>query len=170
MTATIENVWTALERSGLLGADQLGAVRSELPPTDDPRRLALELIRRDLLTRWQAQHLLSPDQRLVLGKYRLLDQIVAGAMGTVYKAQKPGGRVFALKLINPDKLNTPSVVERFLREIRAVAVLDHPNIIQAFDAESTGDTHFLVMEYVQGRTLADWIAQYESLPIDWSCE
>jgi hypothetical protein len=67
-------------------------------------------------------------------------------------------RPVALKVIRPALLANPGAVERFGRETRAVARLRHDNIVAAYDADSAGGTHFLVMEYVDGPTLAELAA------------
>src|SRR5205807_7253241 len=59
--------------------------------------------------------------------------------------------------------------ERFRREVRAAARLQHPNIVTAFDAEQAGDVHFLVMEYVEGTTLAQVVGRRGPLPVAEAC-
>ena len=60
-------------------------------------------------------------------------------------------------------------MERFHRETKAAARLDHPNIVRAYDAEQAGDTHFLAMEYVEGTSLADYIKRKGPLPVLHAC-
>ena len=75
-------------------------------------------------------------------------------MGAVYLAEHGVmQRLVALKVINREYTANPAAVERFRREIRAAARLHHPNIVVAYDAEQAGDTHFLVMEYIDGVSL-----------------
>ena len=79
-------------------------------------------------------------------------------MGTVWLAEHTVmNRMVAVKVIRPDLLTRPGATGRFLREVRAAAKLHHRNIVTAFDAEQAGDSCLLVMEYVDGKTLADLI-------------
>jgi serine/threonine-protein kinase len=79
-------------------------------------------------------------------------------------------RVVALKIVNPMLVKNPGAVERFRREVRATAQLVHPNIVTAYDAETVDGTHFLVMEYVDGQSLAEVLAKQHMLPINQACE
>lgn len=92
----------------------------------------------------------------VLGEYLLLEQIGVGGMGRVYRAEhRTMNRQVALKILSSEVAANPRLLEQFFLEIRAVAKLMHPNIVTAFDAGSIDDTHFLVMELVEGEVLSD---------------
>ena len=92
----------------------------------------------------------------VLGDYLLLEQIGAGGMGRVYRAEhRTMNRHVALKILSRQFANHPGLLEQFFAEIRAVAKLMHPHIVTAFDAGSSGEQHYLVMELVEGEVLAD---------------
>ena len=125
-----------------------------------PEALAEELVRRGWITPYQVERILDGrGQDLVLGPYLLLRPLAQGGMGQVYMArQRFLGRVVALKVIHQQSRD-PKSVERFLREMRAFARLSHPNIVTAYDADEVDDTLFLVMEYVEGVTLADLVAE-----------
>src|SRR5437867_315727 len=69
-----------------------------------------------------------------------------------------------------DLTDRPGVVERFRREVKAAARLAHPNIVTVHDAEQAGDTHFLVMEYVEGTTLARLVEERGPLPVAQACD
>src|SRR5262249_23837346 len=69
-------------------------------------------------------------------------------------------RLVALKVLPTDKLAEPSSLERFVREARAAAALDHPNIVRAHDIDADGDLHFLVMEYVDGSSLQEIVKKF----------
>ncbi|MEX2026696.1 MAG: protein kinase, partial [Pirellulaceae bacterium] len=104
-------------------------------------------------------------------RYRVLGLIGAGGMGAVYKAQhRLMERLVALKVISPEFLQNEAAVDRFRREFRAVARLSHPNIVTAYDAEQAGALHFLVMEFVEGLSLDQLVAQRGPLPIRQACE
>lgn len=100
-------------------------------------------------------------------RYRVLRRLGAGGMGDVFLAEHLlMGRLVALKVVRPELLRRPNAAARFHREVRAAARLAHPNIVQAFDAETVGDSHFLVMEYVEGTTLAEVVARDGPFPVD----
>ncbi|MCE9530966.1 MAG: protein kinase, partial [Planctomycetes bacterium] len=104
-------------------------------------------------------------------RYEVLALLGSGGMGTVYKARhRLMDRLVALKVINPVLVNQPGAVERFTREVKAAAQLTAPNIVHAYDAEQAGGTHFLVMEYVEGKMLADLVKEKGSLPVGQACE
>jgi serine/threonine protein kinase/Tol biopolymer transport system component len=89
-----------------------------------------------------------------LSHYRVLREIGAGGMGRVYAAEdKKLGRVVALKVLPPPLAADPERLERFRREARAVAALNHPNIVTLHSVEESGGLHFLTMELVEGQTL-----------------
>ncbi len=84
----------------------------------------------------------------------ILDLLGQGGMGFVYKArQKNLGRIVAVKLLSPSLLDDPSFEERFSREARAMAMMNHPNIIAIYDFGCREKFHYLVMEYVDGLNL-----------------
>ena len=84
----------------------------------------------------------------------ILEFIGAGGMGALYKArQKQLDRVIALKILPPESGRDPSFAERFLREARALAKLNHPNIVTVFEFGETAGLFFLIMEYVDGANL-----------------
>lgn len=102
----------------------------------------------------------SADSLSLLGEYLPLEQIGAGGMGQVFRAEhRTMNRHVALKILNSDITDRPDLLERFFSEIRAVAKLMHPNIVTAFDAGSAGDTHYLVMELVEGEVLSSRVRQ-----------
>jgi hypothetical protein len=91
-------------------------------------------------------------------------------MGTVYKAEhRRMERHVALKVMSPDLMDRPEMVERFHREVKAAALLNHPNIVTAYDADQAGDAHFLIMEFVEGASLAEKVQQEGRLPVARAC-
>jgi hypothetical protein len=104
-------------------------------------------------------------------RYRVLQLLGAGGMGSVYKAEhRLMERLVALKVINPTLINLPGAVERFHLEVKAAARLVHPNIVTAYDAEQVGDAHFLVMEFVEGWSLAKVVEKKGRLPVAHACD
>jgi tRNA A-37 threonylcarbamoyl transferase component Bud32 len=103
-------------------------------------------------------------------RYRVLRLLGQGGMGAVYLAEHlVMGRRVALKTISAQLLSNRDAVARFHREVRAAARLVHPNIVTAFDAEQAGGLHFLVMEYVDGASVADFAKRKGALAVDQAC-
>src|SRR5260370_29643869 len=99
-------------------------------------------------------------------RYQILEKLGHGGMGVVYKAQhRLMERVVALKVLNSKLLDRPASIERFRREVKGAARLSHPNIVTAYDAEQAGATHFLVMEYVPGISLARLVEEQGPMPV-----
>eukprot|EP00913_Durusdinium_trenchii_P008797 g8263.t1 len=89
------------------------------------------------------------------GRYRILDTLGKGGMGAVYLAHDTQlDRRVALKVPHFSPLSDPVVFERFAREARAAATLDHPNICSVYDVGEIEGTHYLTMAYIEGQTLA----------------
>lgn len=148
-----------VRRSGLVEEDRLTEVLSEcrerhdgkLP--EDSQRLADELVEADLLTRWHCSNFLKKKYKgFFLGNYRLLGLLGTGGMSSVYLAEHVlMQRRVAIKVLPRNRVDDSSYLARFYLEARAAARLDHPNIVRAFDVDSEGNTHYLVMEYIDGR-------------------
>src|SRR5205807_965772 len=79
-------------------------------------------------------------------------------------------RPVALKLISHSLTSNRAMVERFRREVKTAGQLKHPNIVMAYDAEQAGESHFLVMEYVEGTSLARLVADQGPLPVRQACD
>ncbi len=96
----------------------------------------------------------------VLGdRYRLEARIGAGGMAEVYRGFDPVlNRTVAIKILLPQFARDASFVERFRREAQAAARLNHPNIVGVYDTGADDGTQFIVMEFIEGRTLADFLA------------
>ncbi|MGP4113102.1 Stk1 family PASTA domain-containing Ser/Thr kinase [Streptomyces sp. 4N509B] len=103
--------------------------------------------------------------RLVDGRYRVEERIAVGGMATVYRATDLRlDRVVALKVMHPSLAEDGGFVERFIREARSVARLDHPNIVGVLDQGTDEGYVYLAMEYVAGCTLRDALRERGSLP------
>jgi tetratricopeptide (TPR) repeat protein len=105
-----------------------------------------------------AKHLARGDS---LGRYFIVDQLGEGGMGVVYKAYDPDlDRKLALKLLHPSLgAAAPEARARLLREARAMARLNHPNVITVHEVGSVADRDFVAMELVDGPTLGEWVGQ-----------
>src|ERR1019366_9560583 len=150
-------------------------------PAEGTRRRALELVNAGLLTAWQVEQVLSGRaRRLHMGRYRLLEWLGAGGMGSVYKDEhRLMKRVVALKILGdaPHRSAlelcpnaTRLAAARCRREVEAAARLSHPNIVAAFDAVRARGKLILVMEYVEGVDLGKLVAQAGPLPTALACE
>jgi tetratricopeptide (TPR) repeat protein len=93
-----------------------------------------------------------------IGRYLLVEIVGSGGMGDVYLAYDPKlDRRVALKLMN-ERAASPTMAARFAREAQAVARLSHPNVVAIYDAGEFGGRVYLAMEFVEGQTLAEWLA------------
>ncbi len=91
-----------------------------------------------------------------LGQYQILSRIAKGSVATIYKAFQPKlERYVAIKVLSPHNVDEEEFLERFSQEARAIAQLDHPNIVPVYDFDRLGDTVYLVMKYVEGGTLKE---------------
>jgi tRNA A-37 threonylcarbamoyl transferase component Bud32 len=89
-----------------------------------------------------------------IGKYRLVEKLGQGGMAQVYKAYQPDlDRYIAVKILHPHLTGDPEFEARFRREARAVAALEHPNIVRIYDFDTAEGLAFLVMECVEGTNL-----------------
>src|SRR5512142_2717803 len=89
-----------------------------------------------------------------VGPYRIIEQLGQGGMATVYKAYHAAlDRYVAIKALHPLFKQDPNFLARFEREARIIARLDHPNIIPIHDFAEHEDTPYLVIRYVEGKTL-----------------
>jgi hypothetical protein len=103
-------------------------------------------------------------------RYRVVRLIGQGGMGAVYEAEhRVMRRPVGLKVVNRAYTAQPATVERFRREVRAAARLSHPNIVTTYDAEDAGGSLFLVMEYVEGVSLARLVKERGPLPVAEAC-
>src|SRR6187200_2844161 len=90
------------------------------------------------------------------GRYEIHRKIARGGMAEVYLARDRSlDRPVAVKVLFPEYATDPSFVERFRREAQAAANLTHPNIVGVYDWGAQAGTYFIVMEYVDGQSLAE---------------
>jgi serine/threonine-protein kinase len=98
-----------------------------------------------------------PGERYI-GKYRVKGELGRGGMGAVYLAEQPGlGREVAIKELL--QAADPVAMRRFLQEAQVMARTSHPNLVQVHDMELMGNVNYLVLEFVRGRSLRDWMNQ-----------
>jgi serine/threonine protein kinase len=162
--ATIDEFLDLVAQSELVDAKSLATYRGS-PEFDKPAQLAQALARDGLLTRFQAEQiLLGTFRRFLIGRYKILDQLGSGGMAKVYLAEhRTMGHRVAIKVLPLNKAQDQACLERFYREARAIARLDHPNIVRAFDIDQEDHVHFLVMEYVDGTSLMEMVMRHGPL-------
>jgi len=155
-----------VDKSGLVERELLTPVLDGLKQTDhaawqDSERMAERLIEAKLLTRWQCDKLLKGAyKRFLLGQYKLLGHLGTGGMSSVYLAEHTIMHCpRAVKVLPPSRVDDSSYLARFRQEARAAAQLNHPNIVQTFDIGDDNGTHYIVMEYVEGRDLQNIVKE-----------
>ena len=100
-------------------------------------------------------------------RYRLVGQLGSGGMAVIYKAlDQMLARTVAIKVLRPSLTSDPDFVKRFRNEARSVARLAHPNIVTVHDVGSDQNTHFMVMEFIEGQDLKKVIRSQRPLPVD----
>ena len=135
---------------------------AKLAREQSQQTLADVLVQQGVVTRRQIQRLkksIEETRGTEIPGYLLERQLGAGAMAVVFRARQLSlDRTVAIKVL-PKKLSeNPDYVARFYKEGKAAAQLNHPNIVQAFDVGEAGGYHYFVMEYVEGHTLYDELA------------
>lgn len=172
--ATAEKLVELVEKSQLAEPEALSqaldAIRAEhrgsLPA--EPAKLAKELEKRKVVTRWHSEKLLVGKYKgFFLGKHKLLGHIGSGGMSSVYLAEHTKMHdLRAIKVLPQSKLGKASYLARFQQEAKAIASLNHPNIVRAHDIDNQGNTHYIVMEYVDGDDLQTIVKKKGPLPFD----
>lgn len=170
---SIDDFLEAIRKSGAVDPRRLDAFlqskreSGELP--DDPTQLAEVLVGSGYLTKFQAELLLQGKSRrfLISNRYKLLDRLGSGGMASVFLCEhRIMKRRVAIKVLPPKMAADPKALERFHREARACAALDHPNIVRAYDVDQDGQMHFLVIEYIDGTNLNDIVKNHGPLSME----
>lgn len=159
----------SLKKSGLVSLEVLDDASRKVihDPTATSDQIAAELVESKVLTPFQAEQLLAGrgEECMLAGRFKILEQLGAGGMGTVYKAVDARlGRNVAIKVLPEKSISDPDAVARFQREAMALARLTHPNIVQAYDSGEEHGKHFLVMECVEGKSIARILAEQHKIP------
>jgi eukaryotic-like serine/threonine-protein kinase len=109
---------------------------------------------------------MAPPMQTIAGRYEVLDVLGRGGMGAVYRARDQLlERVVAVKVLPAEYADDPLLVERFEREARAAARLNHPSIVAVYDTGRDGTVRYIVMECVPGQSLAQLLNQRGALPV-----
>ncbi len=145
-----------LAASGVLSDTELAKAKSMATDASDAKELAIALIRDGLLTSWQAKFLLTGRHRLKIGKYTLLERLERSDFGDRFLAiHKQLNRKIELQLLQSRLNNNKETLAKFLQHAQKAAELDHPNILHVYDIDQESERYYLVVEYSEGRTLAD---------------
>jgi serine/threonine protein kinase len=164
--------WQAALQSGLVDARGLTACWEAIPPEKRnapehlDRRLARQAVQQELVTLWQAQQLIAGRTNgFRVDRYVLCNLIGHGGMGRVYLARDTRlGRLVALKILSPERMSNPRAIARFQREARVGALLQHENLVRLYDFGESNGRYFLVMEYIDGKTVGALITAQGPMP------
>lgn len=177
---SVDSFLELVEKSELVDADVLRKSVAEYqakfpqPPSaeaEDGEHIAAFLVEKKLLSSWHVEKLLDKKYRgFFLGKYKLLRHIGSGGMSSVYLAEHMlMHRQRAIKVLPKKRVNDSSYLARFHLEAQATAQLDHPNIVRCYDVDNEEDTHYIVMEFIEGKDLNTIVKQEGPLPLELAC-
>jgi eukaryotic-like serine/threonine-protein kinase len=169
--ATIDVFLDLVRKSGMVEESRLNDYLGQLtdpPPATKVTRLARRMVQDGVLTRFQAEQLVQGRWKgFAIGNYRIIERIAQGGMGTVYLAEhKFIPRQAAVKVLPSELARSQLVLERFYREARSAAALDHPNLVRATDVDCENGVHYLVMDYIEGVNLQDLVDRRGPLPAE----
>lgn len=177
MSLPVENYKKLLLASTLLSQQQLSKTLETLAAEQpgravDTPTLSQRLLDTDLITPWQNGKLVKGCSRgFFIGRYRLLAHLGTGGMSRVYLAvHTMMKRRVAIKVLNQKLTESPSHLERFLRESQAAAALDHVNVVRAFDVDCDRNLYYFVMEYVEGPTLQQLVEKKGPLAYEYAAD
>jgi serine/threonine protein kinase len=168
---TIDQFLDVVKKSGVLDENRLDARIDQLfasaSPPENPANLAGVLVREGFLTRWQADQFLQGKCRgFQIGSYNILDRLGQGGMSCVYLCRHRSKQLrVALKVLPKSMADDETLLKRFYREARASAALDHPHVIHAYEIDQTDEFHYMVMEYIEGKSLEDIVLKEGPLPV-----
>src|SRR4051812_30270818 len=173
--ASVQELLDLVQKSGVADEGRMRTYMAKITeqgkvPTD-PSKLAGQLVRDGLLTYFQAEQLLQGKyKRFSIGKYKVLERLGSGGMGQVFLCEhKLMRRRVAVKVLPTAKAADEASLGRFYRQAPAVAAVDHPNIVRAYDIDQDDNLHFLVMEYVDGTNLQDLVKKFGPVDVVRAC-
>jgi serine/threonine-protein kinase len=172
---TVADLIDRLRRSRLVPSDRLEGFLAGLQSSGHTPATPLALLERmveaGMITQFHAERLAAGKYKgFELGSYLILDQLGTGGMGQVYLAEHTAmRRLVALKVLPVFSSEDAVARERFFREARAAATLDHPNLVRVFDLCQEGRLLYLVMEYVEGISLQALVGRRGPVAISAAC-
>jgi serine/threonine protein kinase len=170
MPPSVESICNAMARNRLLSAEDIRSLRQRWlreagPAGADVSLFGKWLVTNQRVTDYQAAVLLGRRQDpLRLGEYKIVSRVVNGRMAGVYKAVHTQGQTVAIKILPPARAADPKLLARFQRETRLAVKLQHPNVVRTFQTGADNGMLYLVMEYLEGSTLAEVLHLRGRLP------
>jgi serine/threonine-protein kinase len=148
------------------------AARELLPLFDHAEKLGNYLVEVDWLTPFQLAMLLADRaDELLIGPYQVLECLGEGGVSKVFKAwDTQNGRIVALKVLRQHHSSDSAMIHQFQRELKAITLLSHPNIIKTYEAEGDGPIPYLAMEFIEGMDLARFVQQFGTLTVEQTCD
>lgn len=168
LPATSQQLMDLIRRSELASESVVDRWNEQYLSQDIPLDDFCECLRKEaVLSDWQLSQLLEGKSRgFFLGKYKIIRQLGAGAMGAVFLAEhRQMKHHVAIKVLARRLLGKDRHLLRFEKEAQAAVRVNHPRIVRAFDLDHVDDIHFLVMEYVDGQTLQHLILREGPLSV-----
>jgi serine/threonine protein kinase len=166
---SIADFLAVIRKSGLVEESRLADAVAGWPDHTAalPEALPEAFVAAGLLTHWQVEQLRKGKHKgFMLGKYRLLRLLGAGGMSSVYLAENTTlKQQVAIKVLPIKRVEQSSFLARFEREAQAAFRLGHQNITRAFDLDTAGSVHFIVMEYIDGIDLHAKVKQEGPLDV-----
>lgn len=153
----------------LLSQRELESAWSELGTRNvSAEELQRVLVRRELLTNYQADRLARGEKTgYFYGDYKVLYLVGTGSFARVYRAvHKDTGKVVAVKVLRKRYIDDPKNVEQFIREGEMGAKLRHPNIVPIFEVSSGRRVYYMVMDFVEGRNLREFVRVRKKLSVE----
>ena len=146
-----------IQKSGVIDPEQFKKwleVFEGGPESDSTTKLATNLVRDELLTKWQAKYLLSGRSRLDIGSYRLLERTSRDELGDRFLALHTSlARKVDIQVLPTDLTQDKARSKEFMQKASLAAKLDHANLVHVYDIDREGGRYFLVTEHVEGTTL-----------------
>lgn len=144
----------------LISSRDVNDVWADLGTQDVPfEQFQREILRRELLTNFQIERMLRGEQRgYIYGNYVVLYLVGKGTFARVYRSvNRQTGEIVAVKVLRKGFSEDREQAQRFIREGEVISALRHPNIVPIYEVYSQGTQHFLVMEFIEGRNLREFI-------------
>ena len=171
---SVETFLEYLRKSELTDENQLNSALEKIRAQanneniGDADWIASELVNAGLITTWHVRQLMKRKYKgFYLRQYRILGHLGTGGMSTVYLAEHTlMQRRVAIKVLPKKRLTNAVYLDRFIREAQAIASLDHPHIVRAYDIDRYEDIHYIVMEYFEGHNLRQLVEKEGPLPYE----
>ncbi len=157
MTANSKDDFLAcLKASKVIVPEQLEEALADID-SDDPRQIAIALVRRELLTKWQAKYLVAGHSRLHVGNYQLLERLRRNEFGDRFLAvHEQLDRLVEIQILPKSLNDQQDLREKFLSSASVASQVDHPNLVHVYDIDQEGKRLYLVVEHTVGKLLSSF--------------